>query len=321
MAYASQSGRARTSAKQPRAFAVCQRCGIWYNRDQLNFQFEWRGAALMNTYILVCKPCMDIPQEQNRAIILPADPVPIFYPSVESFDLDEIDFRVASEPPVIDPITGIPIPSSIYRTTPECQNRTALPFGRPVGLTQDAVMPYNNGVQRHYAVPLDLLSVTSDGSSTIFVTCSAVHGLVTNELLANQISIAGLANPAADGFYSVNVTTATAFTYSLYGSIPAQSLLTPTTRAVTALVGLPLGYKRIPKIYGPTFFPEVEAAICFFELEDGSGMFALEDGSGFLQIEQCMQPPLDDFFFGLESGTGSILLENNVDFLEQEDGP
>lgn len=353
MAYASQSGRARTSAKSPQAFAVCQRCGIWYNRVDLQFQFQWRGASLINTFKLVCKPCLDIPQEQLRAIVLPADPVPIFYPSVEDFEQDETDYRAASTPTVIDPIVGIPIPSDELRVTLDCQNRTTYPFGRPVGLTQNAVMPYNGGVQRHYGVPLELLSVTSDGTTTVSVTCSAVHNLRQNEILSDQVSIAGLANPAADGFYSVNVITATAFTYSLYGSIPAQGLLTPTTRAVTCLVGLPLGYKRIPKIYGPTLLPEVEAEVCFFELEDGTGMFMLEDGSGFLQIEQCappttvcflgleigigmfalengggfiqleqcMQTPTDDFFFGLESGVGSILLENNVDFLEQEDGP
>jgi hypothetical protein len=247
MAYASQSGRARTSARQPRAFAVCQRCGMWWNRDQLNFQHEWRGATLQNTYILVCKECMDVPQEQHRAITLPADPVPIFYPSVEDFDAAETDYRATSQIIPPDPITGIPIPSTTLRVTEDQQNRTLLPFGQPVGLTQQAVMPYSGATQQAYGAPLSLLSVTSDGSCTVTVTCSAAHGLQTN----SQISSAGLTYAPANGFYSVTVLTATAFTYQTYAPVPAQSLLAPTSMVITCLVGLPRGYTRIPELDAP----------------------------------------------------------------------
>lgn len=321
MAYASLSGRARTSAKKPQAHAICDRCGFRYNFVDMQWQVDWRGPTIQNLRILVCKACYDKPQEQLRAIVLPADPEPIINARVQDFELAETNFRSLSRRTVVDPITGIPIPDTRLRVTEDCQNRTAYPFGRPVGFDQRAVMPYNGGVQRHYGVPLSLLSVTSNGTSTIAVTCSAVHNLKEGRIEEDQVSIAGLANPAADGFYSVNVTTATAFTYQLYGTIPAQSLLTPTTRIITCLVGLPLGYKRIPKIYGPTIIPEAQAAVCFLEMEDGTGMFMLEDGGGFIQLEQCMQPPLSDFFFSLEDGSGDILLENGSDFLEQEIGP
>lgn len=282
MAYASQSGRARTSARQPRAFAVCMRCGMWDNRDKLQFQFEWRGAQLQNTYILVCKGCMDIPQEQNRAIVLPADPVSIFYPSVENFADDESDYRTISRQTVIDPVTGIPRPSTIKRVTEDQRNRTLLPFGRPEGLTQAAVMPYNGAVQKAYGVPLSLLSVTADGSCTVTVTCSAVHKLQTD----NQISAAGLLWIPANGFYSVAVLTATAFSYQTYAPVPAQSLLAPTSRIITCLVGLPLGYTTIPKIYAPGAPTSIVPVGDLLELEDGSGFFLLEDGVTFLGLEQ-----------------------------------
>lgn len=327
MAYASQSGRARTSAKNPRAFSVCQRCGIWNNRVNLQFQFEWRGATLQNTFILVCKTCLDIPQEQNRAITLPADPVPIFYPSVENFEQADTSYLAVTAPTVYDKVTGIPIPPDALRVTEDCQNRNPYPFGRPVGLSQAAVMPYNGALQRQLGVPLNILSVTSDGSATVTVTCSSVHGLQNSQQIGDgvigpsQVSVEGLNFSPACGFYSVTVTTATAFTYMTYGDNPAQSLLTPTTRIITALVGLPRGYKVIPKIFGPPLFAEVEAAICYLELEDGSGAFLLEDGSGFISLEQCMQPPLSDYFFSLEDSSGEILLENGGFFLEQEIGP
>ena len=329
MGYASRSGRARTSAKAPSAFAVCQRCGIWYNRTSLNFQFRWSGAQLQNTFILVCRSCMDIPTEQLRAITLPADPVPIFYPSVENFDAAENDYRSLSRPTVLHPIVGIPIPDNTLRVTEDCQNRTVRPFGIPSGMSQPAVMPFNAANHAHLGVPLQVLSVTANGTATVQVTCSAPHNLVPrpvntvegSTLMDPQVSIEGLSNTAACGFYSVTLLGATAFTYMTYGNIAAGPLLTPGTRIITALVSLPRGYIRIPKLFGPSAFTGLPTQVCFLETEDGSGMFLLEDGSGVIQLESCMQPPTASFFFELENSLGQILLENGVDFLEQEFGP
>jgi hypothetical protein len=327
MSYASISGRARTSAKKPQAHAICDRCGFRYNFVDLRWAMDWRGPTIKNLYILVCGSCYDTPQEQLRAIVLPADPEPIINARVQDFTVAENNYRAASIPDAVHPITGLPVQSDLLRVTEDCENRTPFPFGRPVGLDANAVMPYSGVVQRALGVPLSILSVTGDGSSTVTVTCSAVHGLQNSTQIGDgvigpsQVAVQGLNFAPACGFYSVNVTTATAFTYTTYGANPAQSLLTPTTRIITALVGLPRGYKRIPKIYGPTLFPEVAAAVCFLELEDGSGVFMLEDGSGFISLEQCMQPPIGDFFFLLEDGSGDILLENGAFFLEQEQGP
>ena len=80
MGYASQSGRARVSSKNPQALAVCDRCSMWYNHSDLAWQYDWGGASLINKRILVCQPCNDIPQNQLRAIVLPADPVPVMNP-------------------------------------------------------------------------------------------------------------------------------------------------------------------------------------------------------------------------------------------------
>lgn len=314
MAYASISGRARTSAKSPRAFAVCMRCGIWYNRDALQFQFDWAGSQLQNKYILVCKRCLDKPQEQKRAITLPADPNPVYFPSVEDFEADETNYRTISQPAVTDPITGIPIPGTTRRITQDYQNRTINPFGLPVGFDQNAVMPLV-GV-KHYGVPLELLSVTSDGSATVQVTCSKAHGLTAD----SEVSIRGLSNNAANGFYSIDVLSAMAFRYMCYGSINAAALLTPTTRIITALIGIPLGYKRIPKIWGPPLYPGgTPTTVCFLATESG-GMFQLEDGSGYIQLQSCNQPG-DADVFELESGAGSLSLENGNGFLELEIGP
>lgn len=315
MSYASQSGRARTNAKKPQAFSVCDRCGMWYNWIDLRWQYDWRGTSIQNLRVLVCNRCYDTPQEQLRAIVLPADPVPIINARSENFLAAETTYRTVSFKTVIDPVTGIPIPSTVKRITQDCQNRTTLPFGVPVGLNQNAVMPLQGIV--HYGVALPILSVISDGSATVTVTCSAPHNLQNDD----QISAQGLSFKFSNGFYSVTILTATAFTYMTYGDNPAGSLLLDTSRIITCKIGLPLGYKRIPKIEGPPLFNAPPPLVCFLETEDGAGMFLLENGAGFIQLERCNQPPVGVPLLELEDGSGTILLESGFGSIELEIGP
>jgi hypothetical protein len=96
MGYASQSGRARTSARNPQAHAICDRCGFRYNHVDLRWQYDWRGASLMNIRLLVCDPCYDKPQSQLRAIVVPADPMPINQPRIQDFVTAASNTRVTS---------------------------------------------------------------------------------------------------------------------------------------------------------------------------------------------------------------------------------
>jgi len=241
MGYASQLGRASISSRNPRAAAQCDRCGFIYNHHQLQWQFDYAGAGLINKRILVCNPCLDTPQAQLRSIILPADPVPIENPRVQDYAAAETDSIAINAPTVTDFWTGIPVPSTTDIVTQDGQNVTTQVVGKPTGLDQNAVMPLLN--QSYYRVVLSPLSVTSQtGTSTITVTFSSAHGLSIND----QIAVEGLTNNNADGIYSVTVTTATAFTYQVNNAIPAGGLLQGTTLMVTALVGLPYNYNQIP---------------------------------------------------------------------------
>jgi hypothetical protein len=241
MAYASQAGRARTSARSPQAHGICDRCGFRYNLTDLNWQFDWRGASLQNIKMLVCKGCYDDPQQQLRAIVVPADPMPIANARIQDFVTAVTDDLSIVSATVTDPVTGIPIPSTTNITTEDSIDLTAQPIGVPVGLQQGAIMPLQGNVA--YAVQLPVLSLSSAGTATITVTCSSVHGLATDA----QVSVAGATNNTANGFYSVTVTTATAFTYMVNSTIPAGSLLTGTTKVLTAKVGLPYNYSQIPQ--------------------------------------------------------------------------
>lgn len=135
MAYASKAGRAHASLTRPRAFAVCDRCGIWTNHFKLRWQYDWAGASLINKRVMVCYPCLDKPQMQLRAIILPADPVPILNARPELYtDNLSVDLRLTDGPPdITDERTGIPIPGGAVRTTFENDRRVTQQTGAPSG--------------------------------------------------------------------------------------------------------------------------------------------------------------------------------------------
>ena len=237
-------GRASVSSRNPRAFAICDRCGFLYNHSQLQWQFDYTGAGLINKRILVCSPCLDTPQNQLRAIVLPSDPTPINNPRVQDYVAAETDYVTINQPTVTDFWTGIPIPSTTTLVTDDGQNVTSQDVGNPVGLDQNAVM--TQFLNSPYRVNLNPTSVISVGTNIITVNCSTAHGLSTGA----QVAIEGLSDNQADGFYTITVTTGVAFTYQTNSVINAGNLLQGTTLIVTALVGLPYNYGQIP-LTGP----------------------------------------------------------------------
>jgi hypothetical protein len=138
MGYASTSGRARTSSRNPQAHAICDRCAFRYNLVDLRWQFDYAGAGLINKRMLVCTPCYDEPNPQLRAIVIPADPVPVQNPRPEPYMWDEIDHRQISGFNEIDPRTGLPIQLGDVRVTtledePTNDKRVTQQTGEPPG--------------------------------------------------------------------------------------------------------------------------------------------------------------------------------------------
>lgn len=167
MAYASQSGRARTSSKNPRAFGVCDRCGIWYNHVDLRWQMDWAGASLINKRILVCRSCEDVPQNQLRAIVIPADPVPIMNPRVESYIEAETNYRTTSGQDTVNAATGIPVPGQTKRITQDDNNRVTQQTGAPSGsLNQEPGTDPNAPGNSSPGLPYDNISVPKTGPLT-----------------------------------------------------------------------------------------------------------------------------------------------------------
>lgn len=129
-------GRARVSARNPRAFAICDRCGFLTNHDRLQWQYDWAGASLINKRILVCNTCLDVPQQQLRAIVVPADPVPIQNPRIQDYVASETDYRI-TQGNTVNAQTGIPVPGGDTRITQNSDNRVTQQTGEaPGGLNQ-----------------------------------------------------------------------------------------------------------------------------------------------------------------------------------------
>ena len=133
MGYASRQGRARISPSGPQAAGVCDRCGFVYNHIDLQWQFDWRGATLQNTRVLVCDRCNDDQQQQLRAIVIPADPVPIMNPRVQDFVAASTTRRTTSGQDTVNFWTGIPIPGDDTRITQDDRTRVPQQTGAPPG--------------------------------------------------------------------------------------------------------------------------------------------------------------------------------------------
>lgn len=77
-----QSSRAYADMAHPEPWGTCYRCNFRYLRKDLVNQFDWRGTSLSNLHILVCTAtCLDVPQEQERTILVGPDPIPVRDPS------------------------------------------------------------------------------------------------------------------------------------------------------------------------------------------------------------------------------------------------
>lgn len=130
MGYASRLGRARINARAPAAAGQCDRCGRVFSHSELRFQFDWRGASLQNTRILVCRSCEDVPQEQLRSIVIAPDPVPIQNPRTVDWTAAETDYRT-TQGNTVDPVTGLPIPGGDTRITQTGADRVPQQTGEP----------------------------------------------------------------------------------------------------------------------------------------------------------------------------------------------
>lgn len=105
-------GRARVNPNAPQAFAVCDRCGTFYNRVDLTTQMDWAGTRLVSKNLAVCSGCLDQPAPFKRAFTLPPDPVPIRDPRPMDFAEVRDNFIVTDGGERITDDTSAPLVTS-----------------------------------------------------------------------------------------------------------------------------------------------------------------------------------------------------------------
>lgn len=169
-------GRAKVSSRNPEAFAICDDCGFLYNHSELRWQFEWGGNKLVNKRQLVCRRCNDIPNTQLRAIVLPADPMPVMNPRVQNYQQAETDYRATSGQNTVDPTTGIPIPGNTLRITENNDYRVTQETGEPPYGTNQLPGTDPNAVT--YRI---ISNAFGNGSGGIRLTVNTTNGIITGQ--------------------------------------------------------------------------------------------------------------------------------------------
>lgn len=91
-----------TNPSHPEEVGFCDRCCRFRYLKDLIWQWEWAGQTLVNLRLLVCADsCYDLPNEQNRTIILGPDPNPIKDPRPGFFQTQENAVGVPPIPPYV----------------------------------------------------------------------------------------------------------------------------------------------------------------------------------------------------------------------------
>jgi hypothetical protein len=193
-------GRAEVDPQRPEAWGVCDRCGIWYGLDDLHWQYQYAGVGLINLNLLVCRLCLDVPQPQLTATILPPDPDPVFNARPEYYSVDEKGPVQNLESEIF--YSGGSIPSDFYLD---------LYFGDPgttgvsvlADITGSATRPnagssFGSPVE-NIAVNTSAVSFTDSAIASVNVSYVAVFDAATD---GNLIASAPLFNPLTVVLYN-----------------------------------------------------------------------------------------------------------------------
>lgn len=74
--------RVTINPHNPEALGICDYSDFVFNHKDLVKQMEWRGDALVWTGMMVGRPYVDKPNEQNRPPLVKNDPKPIKDPRI-----------------------------------------------------------------------------------------------------------------------------------------------------------------------------------------------------------------------------------------------
>ncbi len=194
-------GRAKVSTRNPEAFAICDNCGFQYNHSELRWQFQWAGNKLVNLRQLVCRRCNDLPQTQLRAIVLPADPMPVMNPRVPNYQQAETDYRATSGQNTVDPTTGIPILGNTLRITENDDYRVTQETGAAPGSLNQ--LP---GTDPNAVTYRNISAAADNGDGLIRLTVDTTNGMITGQ----QVTVGDVVGTTeANGNWTITVVNVT----------------------------------------------------------------------------------------------------------------
>lgn len=228
-------GRAKVSTRNPEAFAICDDCGFLFNHSELRWQLQWSGNKLVNLKQLVCRRCNDIPQTQLRAIVLPADPMPIANPRVQNYQAAVTDYRTTSGQNTVDPTTGIPIPGNTMRITENDDYRVTQQTGGARGSVNT-----KPGTDPNAVTYRNISGAADNGSGLIRLTLDTTNGMITGQ----QVTVRDVVGATeANGNWTITVVSLTEV--DLNGSAFASAY--SSGGYVVNNPSLPYGFTEVPK--------------------------------------------------------------------------
>lgn len=197
-------GRARVDSRKPEAHGICDRCGSRYLHRQLRWQYEWTGPRLQNLKQLVCDRCYDLPQEQLRLIVIPADPIPIQNPRPEQYVSDmnggypTLTFHGFTSQPNIGTNLGTGMAALGYDPV-----QMFVPPAMDVG-SRIGNMSFGGGLNaafdgnytKTFKQCAQLTISNSSYQNTIGIFWAAYSGLANNVRLSDELGQQGLVTPA-----------------------------------------------------------------------------------------------------------------------------
>jgi hypothetical protein len=235
MGYASKLGRARISSRNPEAAGICDACGFAFSLRDLRFQMQWSGNRLVNLKQLVCRRCNDIPSQQLRAIVLPADPMPVMNPRVPNYVAASTDYRATSGQNTINPITGIPIPGNTLRITENDDYRVTQQTGGARGSLNE--LP---GTDPNAVTYRNISGAVDNGAGLIRLTVDTTNGMITGQ----RVTVGGVdGTTEANNSWTITVISVTEI--DLQGSVFTNAY--SSGGYVVNNPSLPYGFTEIPK--------------------------------------------------------------------------
>lgn len=235
MGYASKLGRARISSRNPEAAGICDACGFAFSLRDLRFQMQWSGNRLVNLKQLVCRRCNDIPSQQLRAIVLPADPMPVMNPRVPNYVVASTDYRATSGQNTINPITGIPIPGNTLRITENDDYRVTQQTGGARGSLNE--LP---GTDPNAVTYRNISGAVDNGAGLIRLTVDTTNGMITGQ----RVTVGGVdGTTEANNNWTITVISVTEI--DLQGSVFTNAY--SSGGYVVNNPSLPYGFIEIPK--------------------------------------------------------------------------